>query len=249
LLFGDYPELARRCLHSICKALPSSRCELRLGSNAISQATYNVIADEFGACFPVANWYDSPTNIHKYPLMRRMLHDPLNPVTTPYVMWFDDDSYLQPDLNGAKWLDAVVQQMATADMIGKPYTMGWGGRQRDWVKAQPWYNGNDPYKRAKLSFLTGGWWCLRADVLRRFDYPWRELDHNGGDTMLGELCVQQGLRKREWYSGVVINAAKRRGFESKPLGFHGPGAVAAANGLPQVKQAHKLSEPWPLPDF
>lgn len=218
LLYGDYPQLATRCLGSICRLWPAGDCELRVALNSVSPQTREAIAPYMS--YMDICW-DSASNRRKYPMMRRMFFE--EPVTTPYVMWFDDDSYLDAD---AAWWDRVAAQMDQADMIGSIYRIGWRGRQREFVCQQPWYAGRDVESRSQIVFATGGWWTIRTEILRRFDYPWTSLDHCGGDVMLGELCYQQQLRLRMFRDGVRINAndagresaAPRRGVHQPPLG-------------------------------
>lgn len=250
LLYGDYPQLASRCLESLRKhILPEDR-NVRVGLNAVSAATRQVVMD-FG--LPEECLWESDTNIYKYPMMRQMVHGRL-PVTTDYLMWFDDDSCIsgleqsdleklaaadreRPSTVASDWLRLVDHAMVDADMIGSIYWMNWQGRQRDWVRDQPWYNGAS-LEGPRVKFATGGWWTIRAELLRRFDYPWPELEHRGGDMLLGELFRQQDLRLRQFRSGLWINAdvfgfeskSPRRGFDQPVLGAnYRPGNRRAAD--------------------
>lgn len=228
LLYGDHPELAARCLQSIVQ-LPTEQYSLRIGMNACSPRTYAAISQ---LALPLTTVvYTSETNRHKYPMMRAMIHGQY-PVTTDYLMWFDDDSYLDED---TQWLTKVDAAMQVSDMIGSIYSIGWLGQQREFVKAQSWYNGRDTAARA-IRFATGGWWTIRTELLYKFNYPWTDLDHRGGDAMLGELCYQQGLRLNKFNQGIHINAdargreskAARRGFDQQPYGAgYDPGVAAA----------------------
>lgn len=227
LLYGDYLELAKRCLTSVVKAF-GDNSQIRVGANEISSATrdwaFNYLQDS------VADYliFDSPTNIHKYPLMRTMVHGD-HKIDTDFMMWFDDDSYV--DFDKMRNPQIPLHQQITAamqgvDMIGSPYQIGWRRDQREFVKAQPWYNGRDPYARGAISFMTGGWWVIRTELLYEFDYPWPVLDHCGGDTMLGEMMYQQERKLRKFTNGIRINAdadgnesrAERRGFSQLPVG-------------------------------
>jgi hypothetical protein len=81
--------------------------------------------------------------------------------------------------------------------------------------AAPWYTGKAV--PAKPSFVTGGWWLAKTEFLSLWDYPFPELYHNGGDTILGEVCRQQGLALGKFKKGVLINnhidsAPKKRLF-------------------------------------
>jgi hypothetical protein len=211
-------------MRSIFKTVALEQLELRIAMNAPSDR----IRKWVGNWADMAYVYDSHQNILKYPMMRKMFYDD-PPITTPYVMWFDDDSYLNgfeiDKHKNALWLPRVEAAMQTYDLIGAPFVCPWQGNQRDWVAQQPWYT-NRPL-RDKTHFCVGGWWCANMELLRAVNYPWPELTHNGGDTMLGECAYQQNWRVGNFRDGVVINAnlqgkeaaAPRRGFsEKKPLG-------------------------------
>lgn len=239
LLYGDHETLARRCLESVLSlpgpgsSVPHFVSGVRIAANAPGQKTR-----EYLDCLlmgnrmaPLEHRHDitgfvSRTNLLKYPAMRRLLWDELLPPETPYVMWFDDDSFLRSLVDGAEWLGKVARAMESADMIGAIYRQGLEGNQSEWIKAQPWYTGKKVTRRRVVRFATGGWWCIRTELSRKHDWPPREMKHRGGDVMLGELCRQQELRLRGFNEGVAINAgpggvectAKTRGYNEAPIG-------------------------------
>jgi len=238
LFYGDHPDLARRCLGSILANVPPFVvATIRLGLNAISPAT-RVVLDELQAQYQ-ANWtfieYEAaaagPVPTTKYPTMRRILYDPVQPIQTPYLVWFDDDSYIETTGHQVASLWHEELRAGTVDLLGSKYTMALRGGQVPWIRAQPWYGGREVYPFMKVSFRTGGWWIARVAALHRFDYPWSGLNHNGGDVMLGELCRQQGLRMATisplLKSIMRINAdpfgresaATRRGYSERPIGL------------------------------
>lgn len=256
LLYGDYPELAERCLRSITNTVRAEDLNLRVGLNQVSDRVTSWVK----SWVPPENIWESTENIHKYPMMRQMVHG-LKPVETDYFMWFDDDSFLQGyDLtsgdNNPYWLQHLEHTMVNSDMVGSIYTIGWQGQQREFVKAQPWYAEKDPAERSKIRFATGGWWTIRTELLYRYDYPWPMLDHRGGDAMLGEMCYQQGLRLNHFRDGVRINAnasgqeskAQRRGFDQKPIGTEfDAGAAEALHRATQppmvrIQRDHRLND-------
>lgn len=246
LLYGDHPELAERCLRSIADTIRADDLNLRVGLNAVSPR----VTEWVKSWVPAENIWEAAENIHKYPMMRQMIHG-ISPVKTEFMMWFDDDSYLSGYSqtvanNNPYWLQHVEHTMVNSDLIGSIYTIPWMGKQREYVQAQPWYTGKDPSDRPRMRFATGGWWTIRTDLLYRYDYPWQDLDHRGGDCMLGELCHQQGLRLNHFRDGVKINAnqagqeskAPRRGFDQKPLGVEFDPGVADA--------LHRATQPPPV---
>jgi hypothetical protein len=54
--------------------------------------------------------------------------------------------------------------------------------------------------------------------MKQLDWPDPRLNHNGGDTLLGEAIRQQQLPRHAFHYGVKINKYKRRGFREKPAG-------------------------------
>lgn len=221
LFFGNFTHLAARLLDSWSCQPPARRLltDVRLGLHAVTPATYQLISrwaqrhSRAWQC-PVL-LYLPQRNILKYPTMRRMFLDQPDAPLGEAVMWFDDDSYLDgsyPDF----WY-AVHDRLATHDVLGQSHwRKGYSAAARRWIAAQPWcLRPVEP----QVKFCTGGWWVLRRQVIRRFDWPPPELRHKGGDMLLGELCRQQGLRVGFFDRGVRINAdaqgrhskAERRG--------------------------------------
>lgn len=232
LLYGEYTNLGHRCINSIaeeCREVFPR--DVRVGLNQVCNRT-SIYVDalvEQGWLLP-KNVYRSAENIHKYPMMRRMFYDPDNPIETKYVMWFDDDSFVRAkqDASDASFLARVKERLEGGDnptgMVGSVYTIGVNVNQRHWIEDQPWFTGQPVGD--KISFATGGWWAARTAVLQQHNYPWPELDHRGGDVMLGALMAQQGLSIRQFRDGVAINAdqngneskSPRRGFDQQPIG-------------------------------
>lgn len=234
LLYGPHTDLAYRCLESLRPLWQQSsvRCELRLGLNTVTAETRQVISEALRPSKSMKVPPDTLTvepeaNIGKYPLMRQMFCAQGQPILSPHVMWFDDDSFLElQEGHAAAWLQQIQNHLATSVQLGAVYTQAFVGQQAQWVQDQPWYTGKTPFGR-KMRFVTGGWWAARVDDLRRCDYPWPTLYHNGGDHMLGELWHQQGLAIKHFRDHVRINAnehgveskAARRGISTKPIGY------------------------------
>lgn len=238
LFFGDFPELATRCLTSLERRLDMGLVDsIRVGLNAVSPATEDVInqaADR--GLIKERHIYQKTENAHKYPVMREMFYDPDNPITTKYVMWLDDDSFIR-DAGGLEqdWTALVLQKAADAGLLGTRRYIRLGGAQSQWVQDQPWYRANPVVKpKEQVRFSNGAWWVIQTAILRELDYPWTELDHRGGDVMLGAAMQQLGYSQCHFTAGVAINADKtgaedksqRRGFDQKPLGWdYDPGVA------------------------
>jgi len=214
LAYGDHPDLAGRCLGGLAGGLGLWVTEVRVGLNAVGAATRARLA-AFAAAAPVpvvAYEEERGANVLKYPLMRRMFYDPARPLSAP-VMWFDDDSFVT---GGRGFWEAAWRAFASGGcpVMGSLYVpaRAWTPTERAALATRPWYGGValDPPPR----FATGGWWVADPGFLAAWDYPFRELRHNGGDVLLGELVRQQGRCLKHFRDGVAVNA-DRHGRESR----------------------------------
>lgn len=231
LLYGNYTTLAQRCLDS-WRHLPDKRVQKVAICNEVCPDTANYVASlhEAGKIHAIR---DSFENRPKYQYMRMVFNSIPTMGSATKIMWFDDDSYLRPAA-AEGFLELLDKLLAPPDvgMVGSSYTIPMAGNQWGWVREQPWCDRNLP-RPAQINFLTGGWWCAKRAFFTEIDYPWAELQHNGGDTMLGVCCQhkrikQISLPKHQPY--VAINAddqgceskAPRRGRSEPPLGYHYP---------------------------
>jgi hypothetical protein len=200
LTYGDHPKLIERLLRSLRSsgAAPFLQ-DLRIGFNAVSPQTRELVFEQLGN-----QWLETPCyvyepeqgdNVGKYPLMRRMFYDPVRPLADR-VMWFDDDSHLDESAGPAWWRQTV--RFAAETLIGGAiHKLQQRRRQYLGIPQQPWYSGMPLGPEHTFRFVTGGWWVGRTEFLTRWDYPFPEVFHNGGDSILGELVRQQsGLLKR-----------------------------------------------------
>jgi hypothetical protein len=212
LLYGNYPALALRCLKSIARWADWQHvADVRVGLNAVSVETAEVVTGFLPAVPRPCHVYHEVAgrNVLKYPLMRRMLRDPDRPVA-PLVTWFDDDSYLRGKSGwfgevAAAFGDPKVHLLSQVYYLKAPFS----ANQAAAIEAQPWYGGKSVRPPHRPQFCAGGWWAARAATLRKWDYPFPDLQHNGGDVILGELCRQQGYVFLNLHDGVAINADHR----------------------------------------
>ncbi len=230
LAYGDHPDILGRCLGSLLASFDGNLIsDVRVGMNAVGDRSWQIIR-EFAEAVPVTCHVYSETyerNVMKYPLMRRMLYDPERPLKGSRVVWFDDDSFMW---HGARWSEADRVWRAN-----KPAIMGsiyypaytWTQTEKDAISEQPWYTGAPLATKPK--FVQGGFWIADKEFLAKWDYPFRELRHNGGDVILGELCRQQKAQIVHFSDLIGINAdkngkesaAKRRGVTTSRL-FENP---------------------------
>lgn len=245
LFYGDYPDLARRCLCSIAGATapePRFLSDIRLGLNCVTGESRAFI---FAWAFQASQLYDLPVTVYsseqtlKYPMMRRMFRTPDE--TSTYVMWFDDDSYLE---GKEDFWDRVRTECETADLLGQPWRRRMSHAQWRWIRTQPWCNREYRDKPDNFVFSTGGWWTLRRDMVRTLDWPIPELRHCGGDAMLCEAIRHVRGRMINFSYGVRINAdeagahskAQRRGYSEQPIAWDWDGRK-----LPTDHQSFKVN--------
>lgn len=228
LFYGDHIKLARRCLTSIVESVDWGVVEeLRLAVNSPTQEVLNYLWDVLdglpaGVCRYLYHERDF-RNVCKYPLMRRMLYDPQHPIRASRIMWFDDDSFVRT--KDRRWWRATYEATRRAVLAGSRYRINLRGNQYLGIQAQPWYTGEALKPHQTVWFATGGWWSADREFLAKWDYPFPDLRHNGGDVTLGELCRQQGRQILHYNNSVAINAdekgveseAERRGERLPPL--------------------------------
>jgi len=225
LCYGPYVDLHKRCINSVIENTEADKFKLRLGLNEVcaeSRTWVNgSLKSSLGDRLTV---FDSQENIMKYPMMRNMLYDEKNPVDTTWMVWLDDDSYIVEN----DWLEKLSQAIRNSNgvhcMFGKKYFWHLRGQQEQWVRQAPWYTGK-PVKvdkkhgnRLKVDFVTGGWWAIPVEWMRKMDWPDARIYHNGGDVMMGEAVHQQNGEIKNYEYGVAISKAKRRGFREQAAG-------------------------------
>jgi hypothetical protein len=214
LFYGDYPALTKRALSSLYKTVDPKLFELRIGMNAVSAATKEVV-NSFTRRYTNITVYSSDVNLFKYPMMRKMFYD--KPITTKYVMWLDDDSHFV----ASDWLpklDAFVQANTKAKVIGRKYFIGLNSGQVRWIQQASWYR-NKPLPCCKTTpvshFVTGGWWIAEVKLIREANWPDPRLQNNGGDTNFGACCHQLGVDLYQHYYGIRISDHPRRGVSQR----------------------------------
>ena len=217
LFYGDYPDLAKRCLASIYSSAAHDPVKLVIGLNAVGAKTRR-IAEQYAQRRADVRLVDSRENLFKYPMMRRMFWDP--DLDTEWVCWFDDDSYVT-----APWWRALQQRLNQdpgVDVYGKPYFIHLKESQIPWIREAGWYRGRPLENRNGVpisNFVTGGWWCCRVARLKAMNWPDPRLQNNGGDVMFGVAARQHQLRQVKYHDHVEISRAKRRGASQRHPGL------------------------------
>ena len=211
LLYGEHFELCRRFLHSLYTKTPVDAFRLRAGLNAVCDATRALVsetAEEYGNLTLI----DSPQNIYKCPMMRRLFTEP--PIETEWTLWFDDDSFPAR----ADWLQSLALSIEASPenaMWGLPMLMEPDPPLIEFTKVAPWFRGKELTRNSRTNainyqFIVGGYWAIKTEVIRHLDWPDRRLLHFEDDYLLGEALRQNDFRMGHCESGVVIDSAVRR---------------------------------------
>lgn len=231
LCYGPHTDLAKRCLTSILGSVPRERLDLRLATNAAAPETLSYLAS-----LQPTKVYVNSENRMKYPVMREMFWDPTCPIQSPYVIWFDDDSFV---VDG-KWILRLAETIVANHKEGcRLYGAKFfhdltmfarnGHDPRNWFRSARWWRGKDFCLKGRdsgapngssINFVAGGFWALATHIIREGNIPDERLHHNGGDITIGETVKQTGYRIKvfnEKKQFVHTSGAPRRGHhESFP---------------------------------
>lgn len=230
LFYGDFFDLHKKCLTSLLATVPGKRMDLRIGSNALGAKSLELIESYVQQGF-ITKHYRHETNDYKYPVMREMFWDDSCPITTKWVLWFDDDSTCDVEPN---WFNILATHIAqhhkgnAAHMVGASFVWTTNERQRAIMAGRPWFK-NRPWRDSKgqgspngskIVFAAGGFWAITLEALRAADIPdlGTGLTHNGGDWQIGEQLYQAGYGLKQFNGQkqfVRTSSVPRRG-ETKP---------------------------------
>jgi hypothetical protein len=263
LTYGNYAALAKRVLDSIRQFCPRSEYTLVVGANSVCRETRRYL-DAQAAAGDIDHLLVSPVNLNQCPMMRRMFAH----VQTPFIWWFDDDSYVTEPGALERWLKAAHQAPESTVEWGP---IGWCGSTAafapelddavGFVRAADWYRGLPPpswrlggkgqFNHAGLGtgdgtwlFIPGGCWLMRTSVIHALDWPDRRLIKMGNDVFLGEAIRQQGWQIQDIGSpGVAVNTEPRRG---EP-GLTRVQDVVTARTQTAIRGALRRSHPSPRP--
>jgi len=227
LMYGaaQYHPLHMRCLNAIISTTPAKRIDLRIGSNALCQETCDVINRlvDHGV---IKKHYQHDKNDYKYPVMREMFYDPDCPITTNYLLWFDDDSVADRNQH---WFTLLVKHILAnpnAALFGADMVLRLSPDQMAYYKTRPWYtgkpfrlkNGTPAANGEYTKFVAGGFFALKTAAMRDAGVPDEAITHNGGDYTIGEQLYQAGYEICGWNRQkqfIHTSSVPRRG-ESQP---------------------------------
>lgn len=225
LCYGNYIDLHRRLFSSLAARLPTGEARVVVWGNQLGDRSLDYVWSSVRSFND--HWFNaSSENVPKYKVMRQLWHGVGTAPTTPWILWLDDDTYItQPDW-WRKTSD-FLRSKEDASYVGQIWYVHHLPGQWEFISKSSWFKGKPPEQvptRKKgvtqpgVKFATGSYVWLKTDVMKQLDWPDARLNHNGGDTLLGEAVRQLGLPRYHYDYGVMVNKAKRRGFHEKPAG-------------------------------
>ncbi len=230
LVYGHYPELARRTIASIRTHCGRDLYQLFVGANAVGPETLDFLHQLLseGA---IDRLIHSESNLNKCPMMGKMFET----IQTEFVWWFDDDSYILDPMALPERLRLAGSSQTHEVMWGHVFFFGnetdfsYGTDVVGYVKRAPWFRGKEPPSWApggkgefdftgegtgdgRWFFPTGGCWFIRTHAIRALGWPDPGLIKRNDDVLLAEAIRQQGWEFRDiGPCGVAINTEPRRG--------------------------------------
>jgi len=195
-------KLAQRVLNDPMRCLAKRNIEFRFGCNAVGPDTASFLQRQIADHFHSTVLFHSANNIMKYPMMRQMFHEPA--IRAPITMWFDHDSYLEPkECTVEDWLERVIKSVNGCNLIGSVQKAKLPDAQLAWASQQTWFNPEQD--NTYLPYVISGWWAIKTELLRRFDFPSPDFQQKNGDRILGAALKHQNIPLCHFRDGVRIN--------------------------------------------
>jgi hypothetical protein len=210
LCYGDYPELHETCLDSILRTVPLNRLDLRVAANCVGQASMNYLRT-----LPTTKLYVYKQNAYKYPIMRDMLWDPEQPITTNYFVWFDDNAHVRHNNWVNMLASEIIMQPASVGMYGVKLYYAFDLETedpRDWLAGQRWHKGKslrtargNPAPNGDCTHFCADWFfAMRTDIVKPCDVPALGLQQRAGAMVIGEQLYQQGVLIKNFNAGKAL---------------------------------------------
>ncbi len=197
-----HDEDQRQCLGSILRTLPQEHRDVRVLARDVSDDItlwLHTLVAENQITIALAHDHD------KYVAMRALLHDTTVPITTPYLVWFDDIA--RADKDSQWWL-----KLAQTIINYHPEGCRLYGAQAvtktpaEFVKARAWYksrnfrlaNGAESAKGDKTILVYEPFWAIHMDAVREADIPDPMATQPGGEVIMAEQLWQAGYKIKHW---------------------------------------------------
>lgn len=178
-------KLAQRVLNKPMQQLAAAGAKFCFCCNAIGDDTRWFLRRLLAAEFYSATLVDSPLNVYKYPMMRKMFYGAR--IAEPLLMWFDHDSYLDPAIDLNTWLIRLRKQLAGCNVVGSVN------------------RGRINQERGYICYPNASWWAANTNSLLQNSWPPDDLGQKKGDILFGEFIAQHNLTLCHFRDGVKIN--------------------------------------------
>jgi hypothetical protein len=201
--------------------------DLRGVLNQVGLATQNMLK-----IFPVTKVYEDNKTRRKFQAMREVFHDREVPITTKWVVWFDDVCYVR----NAKWASLLAETIVNQDegAVG-----ALGNRQRHqlkvrghkdprvWFRNGDWWQGKhfcnkmgaDSPNGDQVHYISANFFAVSLDAIKGCGIPDRRLVQSGGAACIGEQLHQGGWKLKQFNQGLQFVYERpektRRGYHCK----------------------------------
>lgn len=208
--YGDFYHFTTRCIESVInEPYIKDAVDVHVGLNACCEKTIEFTRRQMDMR-RIDSIIESTFNINKDPMMRLLI----GRATTPYIMWLDDDSHMQPG-----WLVEInkLLEKEKFDVAGHVYFWNRTPEYQELVEARPWWGGmekRNENQRKQVFFATGGCFIARTEFLRKHNFPDRNMLKKWDDILLGDLIQDAGGKLHDFKKMmpyVKISDGKRRG--------------------------------------
>ena len=204
--YGNHFNLIKKLLDSIFKYSGLNN-KIHVGLNEGSSETKNYLRALLDQQ-KISTLIDSSKNINKDPMMRLLI----DLVNTPYIIWFDDDCYV----NKKNWDRIVCAQIEVykANIFGFGHVMEKDEKYMNFLKKRSWYKNRKSKDENIGYFPIGGTWVGECEYLRKYNYPDRDMIKRNDDMLLGDLLYQTSGTFETlygWNDVFIVNQSERRG--------------------------------------
>ena len=226
MCYGDHFDIAKKCLDSIVSTLPLQHLDLRVGLNAVCDQTLAYVQRMPG----LTASYHRPMNDKKYPLMRKMFNDPDHPITSEYIVWFDDDTQVVDVGMWSQLCQTIVANHAHgvrmlgsifSHTLSKPTARSWYTRSRWWRNRYLRVRGTqtEAPNGDTIQFVGGWFWALATHTMREAAIPDERIGNNGGDICIGEQVHQMGYKIKQFNNNksLVWTPTRENGGRRGPI--------------------------------
>lgn len=205
--YGNYPHLIKRLMESLFNN-SSLVHKIHVGLSECGNETKHYLRNLLDNN-KITTLIESNININKDPIMRLLI----DLVNSPYMVWFDDDNYI----NESGWDQKLQLQIlnSNADILGFPHVGDRSFEYTQFLKSNSWYNNIIREDKPNTCFFPiGALWAGKCEYLRKYDYPNRNMIKKNDDMLLGDLLHQTSgsfETIKGWNEVFMVNKESRRG--------------------------------------